>query len=133
MFYKNDMGNSEINKINEIIVLSHLQNLYESNLNKSIYHFSGSPKRFKKNSKKYVKIDSKKIQELENKFLTYKLKAVFSNKIKIDKTKIYEINNDFIRKIIIYENNYINKLYVFDDFYESIYKINSTSHSSLTE
>lgn len=80
------MGNSnkknenEINEINEIIVLSHLQNLDVSNTNESIYHFSGSPKDIKKNSKKYVKIDSKKIQELENKFLTYKLKAVFSNK-----------------------------------------------------
>ena len=75
------MSNFNKNIKKEIIVLSHLQNLYDNNLSKSIYDFSGSPKTLKKESlKKYVKIDSKKVKELENKFITYKNKAVFKKK-----------------------------------------------------
>ncbi len=112
------MSNFNKNIKKEIIVLSHLQNLYDNNLSKSIYDFSGWPKTLKKESlKKYVKIDEKKVKELENKFITYKNKAVFKKKIKIDDTKIYEISErgDYIN---IYENKHINKLFNVQFFFE---------------
>ena len=99
---------------NEIIVLSHLLNVDKYYLNKSIYHISVSHKDLKqKSKKKYEKIDSQKVEELNNKFITYKMKSVFSHEIKIDNTKIYEIDSlgGQIDKINIYENNNIKKLF----------------------
>jgi hypothetical protein len=100
---------------NEIIVLSHLINVDKDYLSESIYHFNGSHKDLKQRSKKkYEKLDSEKVKELNNKFITYKMKSIFSHEIKIDNTKIYEIDSSWsgtIYHINIYENNYINKLF----------------------
>jgi len=93
---------------NEIIVLSHLQNLSDG-IGYSDYF--GSTKELKKRSlRKYIKIDSKKIEELINKFINDKLKVYFTfeNKLVIDKTKIYQIDGENLK---IYDNKYIHKLF----------------------
>ena len=127
------MANFDKNIPNEIIVLSHLQYLYDNNLDNSSFHFPGSHLKIKKEStKKYVKIDAKKVKELVNKFITYKLKAVFSGKIlTIDNTRIFELPSSLYESVVnVYENNYINKLfklYLEDD--DSHYIIRKTEMS----
>jgi hypothetical protein len=102
---------------NEIIVLSHLQSLSNGI---GYFDYFGSLKKLKKESlRKYIKIDSKKVEELINKFITDKLKVYFTfekneeynfytNKLLIDKTKIYQIDGEHLK---IYDNKYIHKLY----------------------
>ena len=97
---------------NEIIVLSHLQFLDNNNMNNFNYNLLDSAKNLQKESiKKYIKIQNEKVEELVNKFKTYKMNVVFSDKINIDDSRIYKymsfVGND---EVIIFENNYINKL-----------------------
>ena len=97
---------------NEIMVLSHLQNLCQEFDTYYIYKFSNSDKHLKKklkneSVKKYIKKKIKKIQELKNKFLSNKLTAHFSAPLVVNKEKIFVLDYDEIK---IYDNKYIIKL-----------------------
>ena len=105
------MNNFKKDIENEIIVLSHLENINSKYFGYPINEFYGSPIKLKEESiVKYVKIDSKKVEELKNKFLNYKLKTNFSSTITIDNTRIYEFIDK--EKVAIYSNDktFINKL-----------------------
>ena len=84
------MENLDKNIENEIIVLSHLQILDNNNMNNFNYNLLNSAKNLQKESvKNYIKIENEKVEELVNKFKTYKKKAVFSDSINIDDSRIY--------------------------------------------
>jgi len=114
---------------NEIIVLSHLQFLDNNNMNNFNYNLLDSTKNLQKESiKKYIKIENEKVEELVNKFKTYKMNLVFSDKINIDDSRIYAFHKQFAfwdtanNEVKIYENNYINKLLHFEfDYSEGIH------------
>ena len=112
---------------NEIIVLSHLQNLCQKYDTYYICKFSNSVKYLKKklkneSLKKYIKIESKKIKELENKFLSNKLTVHISAPLTLNKDKIFAI---YFRKIRIYDNKYIVKIADIDsDDIQSSGKVN---------
>jgi hypothetical protein len=97
---------------NEIIILSHLQYLCQQNDIYYICKFSNSEKLLKKELKnksltKYIKINSKKIKELENKFLKIKMTAYFEAQLTFNKKNIIALYYDYIK---IYDNKYIIKL-----------------------
>ena len=138
------MENLDKNIENEIIVLSHLQFLDNNNMNNFNYNLLDSAKNLQKESiKKYIKIQNEKVEELVNKFKTYKMNVVFSDKINIDDSRIYKymsfVGND---EVIIFENNYINKLlhfklnypegihFIYPEDY-SIKKINNSINNNL--
>jgi len=79
--------------------------------------------------KKYIKIESKKIKELENKFLSNKLTVHFSADITLNKDKIFAFDYDKIR---IYDNKYIVKIADIDfDDIKSSGKVNNFDDDSL--
>ena len=112
---------------NEIMVLSHLQNLCHKFDAYYICKFSNSVKYLRKelkneSLKKYIKIESKKIKELENKFLSNKLTAHFSAQLTLNKEKIIAL---YYQAIKIYDNKSIVKLaYIDSDFIKSSHKVN---------
>ena len=112
---------------NEIMVLSHLQNLCDKFDKYYICKFSNSLKYLRKklkneSLKKYIKIESKKIKELENKFLSNKLTAHFSAQLTLNKEKIIAL---YYQAIKIYDNKSIVRLaYIDSDFIKSSHKVN---------
>ena len=112
---------------NEIMVLSHLQNLCHKFDAYYICKFSNSVKYLRKelkneSLKKYIKIESKKIKELENKFLSNKLTAHFSAQLTLNKEKIIAL---YYQAIKIYDNKSIVRLaYIDSDFIKSSHKVN---------
>ncbi len=111
---------------NEIMVLSHLQNLCQKSDIYYICKFSNSVKYLKKklkneSLKKYIKIENKKIKELENKFLSNKLTVHFEAQFTLNKDKIIAL---YYRDIVIYDNKYIIKLaYINSDDIKSSGKV----------
>ena len=96
------MENLDKNIENEIIVLSHLQFLDNNNMNNFDYNLLDSAKNLQKESiKKYIKIKNERVEELVNKFSTYKKNAVFSDYINIDDSRIYAFPKKK-RKLYIY-------------------------------
>ena len=112
---------------NEIMVLSHLQNLCDKFDKYYICKFSNLLKYLRKklkneSLKKYIKIESKKMKELENKFLSNKLSAHFSAQLTLNKEKIIAL---YYQAIKIYDNKSIVRLaYIDSDFIKSSHKVN---------
>jgi len=93
-------------------------------MNNFNYNLLDSAKNLQKeNKKKYIIIENEKVEELVNKFKTYKMNIVFSDTINIDDSRIYAFPEKYRRRdeVKIYENNYINKLLHFElDYFEGI-------------